>query len=321
MATHAGVSRITAWRALNEPDRVKPATIERVEASSETLGYTVNAAARSLVSSTSGVVGVIVPTLRDSIFADTVQGLADGIDEAGLELLIGLSGYSTDREAALVRSFVGRRVDGLVLTGGAHAAPVRRLVEATGLPVVEIWEIPEAPLDMVVGFSNERLGREVVLALHDRGARRIAFARPEGRPRGVQRERGYRAALAERGLPVDEALVVDAEPTLGGGADALARLMALDSPPDAIFFNGDTMAVGAHLAGTARGLTFPGDVRLFGLHGEQIGEHVTPALSTVRVPRYRIGARAAAALVSRLANAEFELREDVGFMIEQRGTS
>ncbi|NIA70871.1 LacI family transcriptional regulator [Pelagibius litoralis] len=322
VARAAGVSYITAWRALNDPDLVSEKTRAKVSRAVEDTGYLPNAVARSLVSASSGVIGAIVPTLEDSIFADTIQGVADVLHSAGQELLVGLSSYDSRREAELIRAFMGRQIDGLILTGRNHEADVQRLLKSGRAAVVEVWDYGEPAIDMLVGFSNTEMARAVTAFLCTKGYRHIAFVTVSGRRRGRERLAGYRKELAARNLSIDPALEITCAPTLSGGGDALDHLMALDRPPDAIFFNGDTIAIGAHLRGRAKGLTYPADVALVGVHDLEIARHVDPPLTSVRIPRYRIGEQAAKLLLARgQGKSDAPEKQNLGFEIVERGTT
>ncbi|UWR13436.1 LacI family DNA-binding transcriptional regulator [Sulfitobacter mediterraneus] len=320
VADAAGVSFITAWRALNEPQRVREKTREKVKAAAIDVGYVANAVARSLVTSRSGVVGLIVPTLEDSIFSATVQGLSDTLSKSGLEILMGISRYDDIREEELLRAFVGRQIDALVLTGKVHSDATRKLLAKTEIVVVEIWDVPENPLDLYVGFSNHDMARQATKHLIEQGYKRIAFVSPQGRGRAEERHAGYCVAMQDSGL-ADAITCIWAPATLDGGAEALDILMKSSPRPDAIFFNGDTPAVGAHLHGAAKGLKYPDDIALMGLHDTDISSRVNPPLTTVRIPRYEIGKRAAEEIAKRLTDDGSAQSEVVPFEIVQRGTT
>ena len=116
--------------------------------------------AGALASRESRLVAALVSTLAGSIFASTIAGLGAALREAGHELLLGTTEYSSASEEALLRAVLGRRPDGLVLSAGQHTPAARRLLERAtrglGLPVVEIWQLPERPVDMAVGFRCAR---------------------------------------------------------------------------------------------------------------------------------------------------------------------
>lgn len=321
VAEQAGVSSITAWRALNEPEKVSEKTLKKVQKAVDEIGYVVNSAARSLVSATSGVVGVIVPTLYDSIFADKVQGISDVLDKRGIELLIGLSGYSFEKETELIRAFVGRQIDGLIITGREHNDRAFTILRRLKIPIVETWDYGSECLDMMVGFSNFDLAASSAQFLINQGYKRIAFVGAMSHARAVERRDGFLQTLEKAGLRPDPDLIIDVEVSLSGGAEAFTQLMNLSRPPEAIFFNGDTLAIAAHLEGTAKGYSFPKDVAIMGVHNSGITNYLRPALTSVYIPRYEMGREAALALCARLENVDYKVSKDLGFEIIERQTT
>ena len=161
VARAAGVSAMTVSRALRMPGRVAPETRARVEEAVRALGYVPNLVAGALRSQRSRIVVAIVPTLTSSIFAETVEGMTEALRAQDHQLLLANSGYAPETEEDLVRAFLGRRPDGMILTGVHHTAGARAQLRAAGIPVVETWELGDAPLDMNVGFSNRDAGRRL----------------------------------------------------------------------------------------------------------------------------------------------------------------
>ena len=166
VARRAGVSQMTVSRALRTPDKVAPATRARIATAVAELDYVPDLVAGGLAAKRSRLVAVIVSTLENSIFAATVEGLTTVLRDDGYAVLLGASGYSRETEEKLVRATLGRRPDGLVLTGDLHTPAARRLLRASGIPVVETWELPDDPLDLSVGFSNRDAGAAMVRTLH-----------------------------------------------------------------------------------------------------------------------------------------------------------
>ena len=157
------VAHAHQWKTVTRSHLVKqPAAIRKI-------GYVPNLTASSLASNQSRVIGAILPTIDNAIFAETVRGPADTLSHAGYQLLLGQSGYAPEQEEALVLAFLGRQVDGLVLTGGLHSKIVRNSLRQNSAPVVETWDLPAKPLDMVAGFSNFAAGRAVGAYLLETG--------------------------------------------------------------------------------------------------------------------------------------------------------
>jgi LacI family gluconate utilization system Gnt-I transcriptional repressor len=316
VASRAGVAAITVSRALRDPDSVSPDVRKRVAAAVKALGYVPNLAAGTLKSQRSQIVAAIVPTLQSSIFAETVQGLSDELRANGYQLLLANSGYSTAAEESLVAALLGRQPEGIVLTGVQHSRKLRDLLSVTSIPVVETWELADDPIDMVVGFSNFEAARQIVLALADRGYRRIAFVGvpPESEPRSARRQAGYMKALNERGLKS----VVDTDIAVGlairNGGDALERLLARHPDLDAVFFANDPLAFGALQRCQRRGWSVPKRIAIAGFGDFEIARETIPTLTTVRIPGDEIGRAAARLILERQPGMPREAKTvDVGF--------
>mgnify|MGYP006272640347 CR=1 FL=1 len=172
VARAAGVSAMTVSRALRMPGRVATETRARIDEAVRALGYVPNLVAGALRSQRSRIVVAIVPTLTSAIFAETVEGMTEALREQGYQLLLANSGYAAGTEESLVTAFLGRRPDGMILTGTQHTPGARAQLRAAGIPVVETWELAADPIDMNVGFSNRMAGhahggqREVAREAH-----------------------------------------------------------------------------------------------------------------------------------------------------------
>jgi LacI family gluconate utilization system Gnt-I transcriptional repressor len=303
VARRAGVGTITVSRALRTPERVSPGVREKVRAAIEATGYVPNLAAGTLKSQRSRMVAAIVPTLRNTIFAETAEGLAEGLRAHGLQLLLASSGYSTESEEAILRNLLGQQPVAVVLTGTQHSAGTRALLAERQLPVVETWDLGADPIDRVVGFSNFEAARRMTHALAERGYRRIAFAGPppEAERRADQRLDGYRRAIAELGRVPDVEPLGELGVTFDSGARAAAALLARAQPPDAVFFVNDVPAFGAAQACQRLGAPVPGRLAIAGFGDFEIARAANPPLTTVRIPGERIGRVAASLIVERLS--------------------
>jgi LacI family gluconate utilization system Gnt-I transcriptional repressor len=325
VARAAGVSAITVSRALRLPGRVAPETRERVEAAVRALGYVPNLVAGALKSQRSRIVVAIVPTLVSAIFAETVAGMTETLREQGYHLLLADSGYAPETEESLVRAFLGRRPDAIVLTGIHHTPGARAQVRAAGIPVVETWELADDPIDMNVGFSNREAGMRLTEALLARGHRRIVFAGidPALEQRARRREEGFRAAMRAAGLGARVHRLDDADRglTMRSGARAAAALLAARPRVDAVMFANDFPAFGALAECARRGVAVPSGLAIAGFGDFEIAREAHPALTTVRVPGREMGRRAAAMILDRLAGRAVAPRVDLGFEVVLRGSA
>ena len=215
---------ITASRALNTPAQVSPEVLKKVTEAVARTGYVRNGLAGGLASTRSRLVAAVVPTIAGPVFLQTVQSLTEALAESGYQLMLGQSGYADSREDALLEAIIGRRPDGIVLTGIMHSAEGRRRLLAAGIPVVETWDLTPTPLDMLVGFSHADVGRAVVDFLRAQG--------PAPAGGGGRRRRALAPAppgfpgCGARGRPAARCAVmhVPAPTTLKSGRRALAEL-------------------------------------------------------------------------------------------------
>ncbi|MFZ4756811.1 MAG: LacI family DNA-binding transcriptional regulator, partial [Burkholderiaceae bacterium] len=322
VAQAAGVSSMTVSRALRHPAQVAPDTLRAVQRAVLRLGYLPHGSASALASNRSRVVAAIVPTLMNSVYASTVHGLSSVLRPAGYELMIGDSGYDPQAETALVRSFLGRRVDALVLTGVDHADETRRLLTRHELPVVEIWDLGPRPIDMLVGFSNIAAGREAGRFLAGCGRRHWGFvgSPPDREGRSGKRLRGLREAAREAGLPPPLTAFVADGMSSAAGREAVDRLLAAHPQVDALFCANDALATAALRAAADHRIAVPRRLAVLGFGDFDVAAHTLPALSTVRIPGHSIGSRAGQALLARLEDntPPPAIRVDVGFDIVGR---
>lgn len=323
----AGVSAMTASRALHRPVLVAPETAARVRDAVRRLAYVPNRLAGGLSSRRSELVVAVVPSTLNPTFAELVHALQGELLRAGYQLFLGLSDYTAARESELVDAIVGRRPDGIVLTGVVHSPELRRRLVKGSTPVVETWDLTRSPIDMLVGFSNAGVGRAAARYLLARGRRRLALVMADD-----QRARARRAAflrvLAERGVPLAAEVNVRAPSSAGDGREALRRLLGETSRVDAVFCSSDQLAMGVLFEAAARGIAVPERLAIMGFGNAPISAHTHPALTTVAVDGARIGREAARLLVERLSAGTRARRPrarrrivDVGFEILSRGTT
>ncbi len=321
VALMAGVSPITVSRTLLTPDKVAPKTKRRIEKAIEKCGYLPNRVAGSLAANRSHTVGVIVPTISNSLFADTIQGINDLLERHGYHVFLGTSNYDISEEESLVSAFLARRPDAMVLTGTTHSPKTRRLLKRAGIPVVEMWNITRRPIDTVIGFSNFRAAHDMTSYLASRGYRNIGFLGgiTKNNDRTRDRERGYLAALARLQLPVAEGRLVRTRFDFHNGGVAIAELLSRDPQLDAVFAASDILAIGAILECNRRGWAVPGRIAIAGLDDSPLGRELTPRLTTVRIPRYQIGTVVGEHLIGRLrGQADSRKVVDLGFEIVKR---
>jgi LacI family transcriptional regulator len=310
LARASGVSVGTVSRALNGYADVRPETRERIMRLARELDYTPAAAARSLVTQRSHVIGVFMetgeghPDLQHPFFHEVLGGLKQKVGAGGFDLLLFASerpggGYGPHSYLKRARH---HSVDGCALIGLEPDDPeVRRLARAE-IPCVGIDMSLDGPSVEVVMSDNEGGATTAVRHVHELGHRRIATVTGmlDSRP-GADRLRGYRAAVQAAGLAYRDDYVVYGDFYAESGREATERLLALPEPPTAIFAASDLMAIGAIRAAAEVGLRVPEDLSIVGFDDIQLAPHVNPPLTTMRQDKLGLGAAAGDALIARVA--------------------
>ncbi|WP_043531942.1 LacI family DNA-binding transcriptional regulator [Litchfieldella xinjiangensis] len=316
VAQMAGVSPITASRALNDPEKVNEATRDRVFQVMEHLGYVPNLIAGSLASSRSRFIAVIVPSLVNTVFLEVIKGLQDTFEAAGYQILLGNTNYDIEREHQLVRTFLGWSCSALVTAGLKHNPACRRLLQECDRPVMEVMELGEA-LDLNVGLDHHEAGRCMASHLLARGYRQPIYvgARLADDYRAGMRYAGHSEVLEAAGI-ASRLIDIDQPGSLEEGAKCLERVRQDYPDADVIHFANDDLATGALLHALRLGIQVPDEIAIAGFNGLPLGQYITPRLTTILSPRETMGRVAAEEILKRLAGKRVTRRKhDVGFQL------
>ncbi|HEX2129866.1 MAG TPA: LacI family DNA-binding transcriptional regulator [Solirubrobacterales bacterium] len=304
VAKLAGVHPGTASRALNIETRelVNEATAERVLAAAEELGYRANPIARGLKTSRSYTVGVLIPDLTNPLFPPIVRGIQDRLEEAAYTPLIANTDNDPDRERVDVEAMRARQVDGLITATARRDHGLPADLEDLPLPVVlvnrglEDGTRPAVVADDVLGV------RLAVEHLAELGHRRIAhLAGPQQLSTGHLRRQGFIRAMEEFGLEADPDLILVGDAFVESEGERLCNeLLDRDGKVTAILAGNDLMALGCYDAFVTRGVACPGQISVVGYNDMPFAGWFNPPLTTVALPHYEIGARAAELLLEQL---------------------
>ena len=297
VAALAGVSIATVSRYLNEPDKVKTATRERIQKAIQKLQYSPNTLAQSFRRGRTNVIMVVMPSVGDPFLADVLSGIREEIGTR-YSLLIAEADLKHRTYEEVGAMFVSRQVDGLILlaTLPPFGTKLDDISRDQRLPVVvgcesishELKGLPSVHID------NFQAAFEATSYLTDLGHERIAFfSGPTDSLLTQDRERGYREAMAARNLPVEEDWVSSTTLTIGGGALAAKRLLSLPERPSAIFCANDEMALGVLDTLRTRKIKVPSEMSLIGFDDSRYAAVANPPLSTVAQPAAEIGRRVA----------------------------
>jgi LacI family transcriptional regulator, gluconate utilization system Gnt-I transcriptional repressor len=332
VALAAGVTAITVSRYLRAPALVAADTAERIAAALAQTAYVPNKQAGLLASGVSNVVAALLPNLANSIFAETAQGLSDGLQAAGFELLIASTGYSLDREEQQLRALWGWHPAAWVVTGRRHSPGAQTLLlnaKASGTPVIEIWDHHPAPAAgkrtpfTQVGFNHEDVGHAMAEHLLRCGHRVLAYVDSGVAADYRAHERGQ--AFAHTATAAGAAVTVMAAPageTFDAGRHVLGELLRAGPPAiTAAAFANDHLACGALLEAKRRKVAVPQRLALLGFGDFAISRQLEPALSSVHLPRYEIGLETARSLLNALRLAKLAVPMALPWGLVARGST
>jgi LacI family gluconate utilization system Gnt-I transcriptional repressor len=299
VAKRAGVSAMTVSRALKADGAVSPKTRQRILKAVEELGYVLDQTAGTLSSKRSGFVAALIPSLNNSNFSDTARGMERALEASGLQLLLGATDYAMEKEERLIEAMLRRRPEGVIVTGGRHMPKARRLLQGAGIPVIETWDLPAAPIEHVVGFSNADAVQALVVRLHERGYRRIGFIGGTSTrdTRGADRRYGYTQAVEALDLPRGRIVSFGQPPiSMEQGGEAMAQMIAEWPDVDAVVCVSDLSAFGALMECQRRGWAVPGRIAIAGFGDFEVARCCHPRITTVSVDPATIGLTAGSLL-------------------------
>lgn len=303
----AGVHRATVSRALDPARRelLDPATLARVLAAVESLGYRPNALARGLKTNRSGTTGVIVPQLSSPDVSVVIGAYESRMREAGYSTLVMSSGDNAEGLAAANAQLMASRVEGVVVVTSKSSEFVVTALEPGDTPIVLVGpsndSLPTVSIDHQLGAERAiqhliRLGHERIgLICEDRAT-----------ARGAAHLEGYELAMANAKIRIDDTLVHTAELSHpASGVEACAALFHRGGAPTAIFASSDETALGCYAAIADFGLAIPTDVSIVGYGNSAYGRYVSPSLTTMSLPLAASGDEAAARLLAQIGDGEF----------------
>ncbi|MBW8733974.1 MAG: substrate-binding domain-containing protein [Asticcacaulis sp.] len=320
VAKRVGVSSITVSRAFRRPDKVADEVRQRIQRVADEMGYVSNRAASSLASARSMNIVVLVPSLRNMVFVETLDGVEKALRPKGYQMLLGVTNYSPEEEEALVRAYLAFDPDGILLTGMNYRESTRRLIENVRVPVVHMMELSDRDGVYSVGFSQEAAAEAMTEHLLSQGRRRIAFVASQLDARTLARSRGYRDTLIRAGLyeARRELLVPDPSSVALGGI-LLARILQQAPDIDAIFFCNDDLAQGGLFECLRRGIAVPDQLAIGGFNDLPSSACTVPALTSVATPRFETGVRAADMLLTLIDGRPVTRPHvDLGFVLKPR---
>jgi LacI family transcriptional regulator len=299
IAVAAGVSKSTVSLVLNGDKRVRAETRGRVEAAIARLGYIYNRSAATLRGATSSLVGLVINDLTNPFFAELAAGIEDALFKLGLVPILANTNESSERQGQVLRSLREHGVAGIIMSparGTEAWTLVHHLPRSIPL-VLTTRRISGSPLPYV-GAANGSGAHQAVAHLVRLGHRRIGFLGGDANmTTHREREAGWREALMEAGISVDDKLVTPGAPTRRGGFEAMQGVLAMPRPPSAVLCYNDIVAIGATRALIGRGMTPGQDMAVIGFDDIAEAQDNAPPLTTISADTKHLGARCAQSLL------------------------
>lgn len=299
----AGVSPMTVSRALKPNTSVSEATREKIRKAADELGYVLDSTAAGLSSRRTGFIAVTIPSINNANFADTLRGLTQVLRETSLQVLLGYTDYDVAEEERLVEQFLRRRPEAIIVTGEAHTDRCRKMLENCGVPVVEMWDLPNKPIGQVVGFSNADAAKLMVDHFYQQGFRKIGFigGDPSRDTRGQDRRKGFLETMQSHGLETHRMIDSELPPiTMREGAASMKKMLQTWPDTEAVMCVSDLSAFGAMTECQRQGLKVPDDMAIGGFGAYDLSEQALPSISTIDVSANEIGKIAANVILDML---------------------
>ncbi|WP_417689384.1 LacI family DNA-binding transcriptional regulator [Roseibium sp.] len=320
VAREAGVSAMTVSRALRSPDKVSAKTLSKIREVVERLGYVPDPAASALATGKTNVIGVIVPSVTNSVFSDVMRGIYETAEGLSWQIQLGNSRYSPLAEERLVRTFLSQKPAGLMISGIDQSRETAELLRDATCPIVQIMECGPAPFDMMIGFSHLEASRAATRHLLEAGYTKPGYIAARLDPRSQRRLQGFRDVAGAAGVLDEARFATTPRPsTVTLGCELTADLLSRAPDTDAILCNNDDLALGALFECQRRGLKVPQDIGICGFNDLEMMAVANPSITSVKTHRLDMGREAMSMMLAALSgDAPSQKVIDMGFELIPR---
>ena len=325
VAKAAGVSAATVSRVMNHPHLVNPTTLKKVERVIRKTGYMRNRAAQTIHGRRSATLGLVVPTVNYSIFAELVQSFNETVADLGFTLLLATHGYDLKAEYQVLRKLLEHRVDGIALIGLDHSDDSYHLLESQDVPVVAAWSYSETSRISCIGSDNREAGREAAKHMLSCGHRQIGLVFPptQENDRARGRLEAVDMELRAAGIDIPDAWRVRSPYSVAHAKSVCHDLLSEHKDMTGLICGNDIIAQGAISAAMQLGLRIPEDLSIVGIGDFAGSADMFPALSTVQIPAQQIGMQAGNYLVESIGNPDATeiVRRKIEVSLKPRATT
>jgi LacI family transcriptional regulator len=326
MARHLGVSVMTVSKALRDASDVSAATKSRIKMLAQQMGYVPDSSAQGLRTKTTKLFGLVIPSSTNPIFARIVVAIEDRAHELGYDVLLAHSLNQPEREENCMRRFLSRRVDGLFISPVYRFEAEARIYQEVlarktptvllGPPAAFCKSFPSIEIEELIASYN------ATQHLLKQGHKRIAYLTgPPTAPWAHERFEGYRRALREAGLEVDDKLVFQAGSTIEDGTNAALQMLNESCDATAVQAVSDLVAIGCAETLLAQGLKIPEDISIVGFGNILTTEHFRVPMTTIRQPKFRLGVAAVEMMMSLIHGERVQPKRLPAELIERKSTA
>lgn len=320
IAKEAGVSISTVSRVMNNTKAVSDELKEKVYKVIEKNNYTPNIHAQSLTTKKTDIIGVVIPDISNSVFGAITKGINSICSKEGYTLMVCESGGEQEREIKLLNALEEKQIDGVIFSGVYVDEKMVDIMQKKDYPVVLVQQeanMKNTPLDTVT-CENVQAIYDVVKSYYEMGHKRIAYL---GGPEydyssGQLRLSGYKNAMDELGLDIPDSYIQQVEFSFNGGYEGMRKIYEESKElPTAVVAGGDVIAVGAIQFLNDNGIGVPEKISVIGFDDLEFSTYMSPKLSTVRIPYFEEGEKAAGILFDRIKNSNQGINGGNGYEV------
>ena len=298
----SGVSEMTVSRVLRNRGDVSQNTRDKVLLVAKQLGYVPNKIAGALASQRVNLVAVIIPSLSNMVFPEVMTGISEVLEITDLQPVVGVTDYLPEKEERVLYEMLSWRPSGVIIAGLEHSETSAMMLKASGIPVVEIMDIDDSPVDAMVGISHRRAGREMAVSILKAGYRKIGFlgTKMPLDHRARKRFEGFTEALAKSGVEVTDQEFYSGGSALVKGREMTQELLRRNPNLDFLYFSNDLIGAGGLLYLIEKGISIPKQIGLAGFNGVELLQGLPRQLATMDACRSEIGRKAAEMIVQQV---------------------
>ena len=298
----SGVSEMTVSRVLRARGDVSQATREKVLVAAKELGYVPNKIAGALASQKVNLVAVIIPSMSNMVFPEVMMGINDVLEETDLQPVVGITDYLPNKEEKVLFQMLSWRPSGVIIAGLEHSDVSRKMLEASGIPVVEIMDIDGTPIDCAVGISHRRAGRKMGEEIIQSGYKNIGFmgTKMPLDHRARKRFEGFTESLAKAGIKISDREFYSGGSALVKGRDMTRDMLKRSPDLDFLYYSNDMISAGGLLYLLEQGADIPDKIGLAGFNGVELLQGLPVELATMDACRKEVGQAAARIICDKL---------------------